>query len=354
MNRPDRAEVYRGRRVLLTGHTGFKGGWLSLWLADLGADVTGYALRPAAGPTLFEAASVAARLRHREGDVGDLEGLRRAWSEADPEVVFHLAAQPLVRESYRDPLGTVRANVLGTANVLELARTSGRPVAVVVVTSDKCYENREWVHGYRETDPLGGHDVYSASKAAVEVLTSAWRRSFGGDGRVVIASARAGNVIGGGDWAADRVVPDCVRRLAEGRPVPVRNPHAVRPWQHVLEPLSGYLLLGGRLLSADPAERACAADAWNFGPPPGSARTVHDLVAEVLTAWGGGRWEDASDPSAPHEAGLLQLSTDKARALLGWRPRWDFTTTVRRTVEWYRAHLAGEDMTWWCRRQIAD
>lgn len=343
----DWTTAYRGRRVLLTGHTGFKGSWLALWLAELGAQVVGYALPPPTRPSLFEAAHVAQCLTHHPGNLLDVARLTAVWQAADPEIVFHLGAQSLVRESYREPLRTVQVNVQGTVHVLELARQASRPVAVIVVTSDKCYENREWVYGYRETDMLGGHDVYSASKAAVELLTAAWRRSFG----LTAATVRAGNVIGGGDWAADRIVPDCLRALTRGQAIAVRNPLAVRPWQHVLEPLSGYLLLGSRLLSA---EGACYADAWNFGPPPEQALSVRQLVEAVLAAWGGGSWIDASDPQAPHEATLLQLSTDKARALLGWRPHWDFATTVRQTVAWYKAFHAGEDMAAWCRRQIRE
>jgi CDP-glucose 4,6-dehydratase len=345
------ADVYRGRRVLVTGHTGFKGSWLALWLAELGAEVVGYALSPPTRPSLFEAARVGANVTHCEGDVRDLEQLREAWRAAKPDVVFHLAAQPIVRESYRDPLTTVQTNVLGTAHVLELARTADRPVALVVITSDKCYENVEWVFGYRETDPMGGQDVYSASKGAAELLVAAWRRSFKARcPHLTVASVRAGNVIGGGDWAADRIVPDSIRALAAGRPIAVRNPHAVRPWQHVLEPLSGYLLLGSRLLADD---RDQYAEAWNFGPQPDNARTVREVVEEILANWGSGRWHNAAEPNAPHEAGLLQLCVDKARVRLGWRPRWDFRTTLHQTVAWYRAFHAGEDMAAWCRRQIA-
>lgn len=360
MTTPDWRAAYHGRRVLLTGHTGFKGSWLALWLAELGAEVTGYALPAPTEPSLFETARVASCLRHHEADVRDRDTLERVWREARPDIVFHLAAQPLVRESYRDPLTTIETNVLGTANLLELARAAREPLAVVVVTSDKCYENREWVHGYRETDPMGGHDVYSMSKGAAELVVGSYRRSFmdpagrGGKAPVALASVRAGNVIGGGDWALDRIVPDCVRALAADRPIAVRNPDAVRPWQHVLEPLSGYLALGARLLADDAAERARFADAWNFGPHLANARPVRDLAESVVERWGRGAWYDASDPTSPHEATLLRLAIDKAQALLGWSPRWDFDTTIARTIDWYRAHEGGEDMAAWCRRQIAD
>ncbi|MFP5378729.1 MAG: CDP-glucose 4,6-dehydratase [Vicinamibacteria bacterium] len=344
--------AYAGRRVLVTGHTGFKGGWLALWLRQLGADVTGYSLPAADGPTLFETARVAEGLRHVEGDVRDLDAFGRTWDEAAPEVVFHLAAQAIVRKSYRDPLTTVTTNTLGTAHVLELARRSAAPVALVLVTSDKCYENREWERGYAEDDQLGGRDVYSGSKAAAEVLISSYRRSFF-DGRVRAASARAGNVIGGGDWAVDRIVPDAIAALMAGRPVTVRHPRAVRPWQHVLEPLSGYLLLGARLLEGgDPARTA--ADAWNFGPAIENTRTVGELVEGIIARWGTGAVADGSSPDAPHEAGLLRLEIAKAAAGLDWRPRWDFAEAVARTVDWYRAWADGADMRGMCLAQVRD
>lgn len=342
-----------GRRVLLTGHTGFKGGWLALWLTELGADVTGYSLPAVSGPTLFTAAGVADGLRHVEGDIRDLDAFGRIWDETAPEVVFHLAAQAIVRESYRDPLTTVTTNTLGTAHVLELARRSSSPVALVLVTSDKCYENQEWERGYAEDDQLGGRDVYSGSKAAAEVLISSYRRSFF-DGRVRAASARAGNVIGGGDWAVDRIVPDAMTALLAGRPVTVRHPRAVRPWQHVLEPLSGYLLLAARLLDAREGVRAAAADAWNFGPTVENTRTVGELVDAIVARWGSGEVTDGSSPDAPHEAGLLRLDIAKAAAGLGWRPRWDFPDAVARTVDWYRAWAGGADMREVCLGQIRD
>jgi CDP-glucose 4,6-dehydratase len=260
--------------------------------------------------------------------------------------VFHLAAQALVRLSYELPIETIQTNVTGTANLLEAVRQAGRPCAVVVVTSDKCYENREWVYGYREDEAMGGHDVYSMSKGAAELVTSSYRRSFFHPAMlakhgVAVASARAGNVVGGGDWAKDRIVPDAIGALAEGRPIPVRNPSGVRPWQHVLEPLGGYLLLGARLagIGADAPERFC--EAWNFGPRIEDARPVRDVVEALIAAWGSGSWDDRHDPAAPHEAGLLRLSIDKAQARLGWTPRWRFEETFRRTVEWYRAFHEG-------------
>ena len=345
------AGVYAGKRVLLTGHTGFKGAWLAEWLLALGAEVTGFALPPPTTPSLFEQLGLASRLRHIEGDVRDLAAVRAAVAAAQPDFVFHLAAQPLVRLSYEQPTETFAANVMGTANVLEavrLAADPARPCAVVAVTTDKCYENREWVHSYREEDPMGGYDPYSASKGAAELVISSYRRSFfsAADSPVRLASARAGNVIGGGDWALDRIVPDCIRALARGDSIPVRNKVATRPWQHVLEPLSGYLWLGAALAqdrngAAVPLHfpTATYASAFNFGPALTSNKTVAELVQEILKHWPG-RWDDKSDPKAPHEAKLLNLATDKAHHLLGWSPAWPFAATIDRTVSWYRQAAA--------------
>jgi CDP-glucose 4,6-dehydratase len=366
MNAPTRDELrrtYAGKRVLLTGHTGFKGGWLALWLRELGAEVTGYALAPDPMPSLFLAAGVERACRHVVADVRDLARLREVVREAAPDFVFHLAAQPLVRRSYEEPVLTVETNVLGTAHVLEAVRGEARPCAVVVVTSDKCYENREWLWAYREDEPMGGHDVYSMSKGAAELVVSSYRRSFFPPGRlashgIAVASARAGNVVGGGDWAKDRIVPDAIAALAAGRPIPVRNPDGVRPWQHVLEPLGGYLLLGARLAAAEPPEgRARFCEPWNFGPRTDDARPVRAVVEALVEAWGSGSWEDRRDPAAPHEAGLLRLSIEKAQARLGWTPRWRFAETFRRTVEWYRAFHGGasrDDLAALCVRQIED
>jgi CDP-glucose 4,6-dehydratase len=335
--------AYRGKRVLLTGHTGFKGGWLAIWLASLEAEVTGLALAPNTDPSLFEDAHLGEVCRHLLGDIRDLGLLRRVVRETRPEAIFHLAAQPLVRLSYQDPILTLETNVLGTANLLEAVRLEGQRCAVVMVTSDKCYENREWVHGYRETDPMGGHDVYSMSKGAAELVVASYRRSFFSPERladhgVAVASARAGNVIGGGDWAKDRILPDTVRALATGTPVPVRNPGAVRPWQHVLEPLGGYLLLGATLMGPD-ASHHC--EAWNFGPAPESTRPVSEVVGAMVEAWGSGSWTTTPEENAPHEARLLRLSTEKAFAQLGWSARWGLREAVARTAEWYRARDRG-------------
>jgi CDP-glucose 4,6-dehydratase len=361
---PTEAELrraYAGKKVLLTGHTGFKGSWLALWLNDLGAEVTGYALAPDPMPSLFLAAGVEKVCRHLVADVRDLARFRAVLREARPDFVFHLAAQPLVRASYEVPLETLQTNVLGTAHVLEALRLEARPCAAVIVTSDKCYENREWIYGYREDEAMGGHDPYSMSKGAAELAVASWRRSFFPPAKleqhgIAVASARAGNVVGGGDWAKDRIVPDAVSALAEGRPIPVRNPGGVRPWQHVIEPLGGYLLLGARLAGAG-EQRAGFCEAWNFGPRPEDARPVREVVEALIAGWGAGSWDDRHDPNAPHEAGLLRLSVEKAQARLGWVPRWRFEETFRRTVEWYRAFHAGasrDDLADLCRRQIRD
>jgi CDP-glucose 4,6-dehydratase len=283
---------------------------------------------------LSEQLDLCHRLRHLEADVRDLSTLSRSLTESEPDFVFHLAAQPLVRESYADPLGTFSTNILGTANVLQALRALRKPCAAVIVTSDKCYENRDWVFGYREEDALGGHDPYSASKGAAEIVIASMRRSFFTDHPVRVASARAGNVIGGGDWAKDRIVPDCVRALQAGEAIPVRNRFATRPWQHVLEPLSGYLWLAAQLGHPSTLNSQLSA-AFNFGPAHDANRTVAELVTELLKHWPG-RWEDRTDPHAPHEAKLLQLATDKAHAALGWSPVWSFAEAVEHTVKWYR------------------
>lgn len=339
------ANQYRGRRVLVTGHTGFKGAWLAEWLLALGAEVSGLALPPPTDPSLFDQLNLARRLSHHEGDVGDLVAVRRVVNETAPEFIFHLAAQPLVRRSYAEPVETYRTNVMGTVHVLEAARLAGRPCTVVCITTDKAYENREWLHGYREEDPMGGHDPYSSSKGAAELVISAYRRSYfsAPTSPVQVAAARAGNVIGGGDWAEDRIVPDCIRSLRAGVAIAVRNPSSTRPWQHVLEPLSGYLALGAQIARAiqggDLARRKCLHGAFNFGPALASNRPVGDLVVEILRHWPG-RWEDRREPGAVHEASLLNLATDKAHHLLAWRPVWDFATTIRQTVQWYREQNA--------------
>ncbi len=333
--------TFRGLPVLVTGHTGFKGSWLTLWLHRLGAKVTGYALPPATEPSLFRAAGVRDRLAtHHEADVRDRVTLRSAFAAAAPTVVFHLAAQPIVRRSYAEPFATLETNVLGTAAVLDTIREMGQRCAVVVVTSDKCYENREQGRPCRESDRLGAHDPYSASKAAAELVVEAYRLSFFPPAEaarhgVWVASARAGNVIGGGDWSADRIVPDCARAIAAGRPVRLRSAGAQRPWQHVLEPLGGYLTLAARLLQGDAPHLAAE---WNFGPRPGDEATVRDLVSALMKAWGTGSWVEEPEPGAPPEASALRLAIDGAARALDWRPRWSLDEAISRTACWYRRH----------------
>jgi CDP-glucose 4,6-dehydratase len=325
-------DIWHGRRVLITGHTGFKGAWLAHWLLARGARVSGLALAPDAHPALFDRLDLARRMDHALGDIRDPSLVAARVADCAPEVVFHLAAQALVRRSYRAPLETFATNVMGTLHLVEALRPATRPTALVVVTTDKVYQNREWPHAYRETDRLGGHDPYSASKAASEIALDSYRRSFLAGGPVRMAVARAGNVIGGGDRAEDRIIPDIIRAGLAGQRLALRNPHAVRPWQHVLDPLAGYLLLAERLLAGD----AAAQDAFNFGPDSADQRRVADLLSAFQAHWPLA-WDDASDPAAPHEAGLLTLATDKARQTLGWRPRWGFDTAVARTARWYRA-----------------
>ncbi len=352
----DRAlrNAFADRRVLITGHTGFKGGWLSLWMKSLGAEVWGYALDPPTEPSFFDATGIKRALdRSVIADVRDLEALSRTFDELQPEIVFHLAAQSLVRRSYGEPKLTFDTNVGGTVNLLECIRQTASVRALVNVTSDKCYENRGWVWGYRENDPMGGRDPYSASKGAAELVFAAYLHSFFHERPDLgAATARAGNVLGGGDWALDRIVPDAVRALSSSQTVPVRNPNATRPWQHVLEPLSGYLLLARRLLD-DPAR---FSGAWNFGPAPDNTRSVHDVVVEFLRCWGSGDWQDLStkQTGSPHEAKLLKLSCDKANVELEWLPRWGFERTISETARWYKAHAEGQDVARLSGLQIAD
>jgi CDP-glucose 4,6-dehydratase len=344
---PD-AAFWARRRVLLTGHTGFKGSWLTLWLLQMGAHVTGVALDPDTSPSLFDSLHLSAVdqpgvLQDHRADIRDPAALAELAAAADPEVVLHLAAQPLVRRSYKAPLDTWATNVQGSLHLLEALRPLQHPCAVVMVTTDKVYANREWCYGYRETDRLGGHDPYSASKAAAELAIASWRGSFCGNAphqtpHLAIATARAGNVIGGGDWAVDRIVPDAMRACAAAEPLVLRNPHATRPWQHVLEPLSGYLVLA-EALQRDPLAHA---EAWNFGPKLEANRPVAELVDALHQHWPG-QWHDRSDPHAPHEAGLLHLVIDKAVQQLGWQPRWDFAATVAFTASWYRQVGAGAE-----------
>jgi len=348
------AAFWRGRRVFVTGHTGFKGAWLALWLHDLGAQVAGYALAPPTTPSLFELARVNEAVNSLEGDVRDPDRLQRAVTAARPEIVFHLAAQSLVRQSYEEPVATYATNVMGTVNLLEAVRRAPSVRVVVVVTSDKCYENRERELGYREDEPLGGYDPYSSSKGCAELVTAAYRRSFlsreeHGRAPIGVASARAGNVIGGGDWAKDRLIPDILEAFASGRPARIRNPRAVRPWQHVLEPAAGYLALAEALWN----EREAYAGAWNFGPLDEDARPVSWIVERLGQRWGGGaRWQVDAAPQ-PHEAGYLKLDCAKARERLGWRPKLALETALEWIVEWHRAYLGGGDTRQATAAQIA-
>lgn len=346
---------WSGKRVFLTGHTGFKGGWLSLWLQSLGAELTGYALPPPTQPSLFEVGRVSEEMRSVIADIRDLPTLQQAMQSAQPEIVFHLAAQPLVRYSYINPVETYATNVMGTVYVLEAVRHTPSVKAVVNVTSDKCYENREWVWGYRENEPMGGYEPYSNSKGCAELVTSAYRSAFFNPAAyaqhgVAVASARAGNVIGGGDWALDRLIPDILRAFEVSQPVMIRHPRAVRPWQHVLEPLSGYLILAERLYR----DGAAFAEAWNFGPSEEDAQPVQWIVERLADAWGSGAsWQRDVHPQ-PHEAGYLKLDCSKAKSRLGWVARWSLAEAIDRIVAWHKALRAGADMRAWSLAEMAD
>lgn len=338
-------EFWRGKRVLLTGHTGFKGSWLSLWLQSLGTQVVGYALAPPTRPSLFEVAEAGKGMTSVIGDIRDLERLRAVFAEHKPEIVIHMAAQPLVRYSYIEPVETYSTNVMGTVNLLEAVRSTDSVKAVVNVTSDKCYENREWVWGYRENEAMGGYDPYSNSKGCAELVTAAYRNSYFHPEKykthgVAIASGRAGNVIGGGDWADDRLIPDIMRAITQGRPVDIRNPHAIRPWQHVLEPLSGYLLLAQKLHEAG----AAYAEGWNFGPNDEDAKPVQWIVEKLTQAWGEGASWTLHGGDHPHEAHYLKLDCSKAKTQLDWHPRWHLEEALSAIIDWHCAYRDGKDM----------
>lgn len=336
---------WKGKHVFITGHTGFKGSWLCLWLHAMGAKVTGYALPPPTDPSMFDLCRIDQLVASRIADVRDSGKIKASIAEASPEIVFHLAAQPLVRESYRDPAGTYGTNVLGTVNVLEGIRSCVGVKAFVNVTTDKCYENREWVWGYRENEPLGGYDPYSSSKACSELVTAAYRASYFNPGNyeahgVGIASARAGNVIGGGDWAEDRLVPDCIRSILKGERIRIRSPKAIRPWQHVLESLGGYLLLAQKLYEEGPR----FAGAWNFGPLEDDSKTVEWVVKRICERWGGGASYEIDSGPHPHEAHYLKLDCSKAKMDLCWKPRWNVELAIDKAIEWYTAYGSRGDL----------
>ena len=336
---------WRGKRVFLTGHTGFKGSWMSLWLQSLGAELTGFALQPPTQPSLFEEARVADNMRSIIGDIRDLPTLQLALQQAQPEIVIHMAAQPLVRYSYQNPVETYATNVMGTVHLLEAVRNTPGVKAVVNITTDKCYENREWVWGYRENEPMGGYDPYSNSKGCAELVTAAYRNSFFHPEKykqhgVALASVRAGNVIGGGDWADDRLIPDIMRAITQGKPVNIRNPHAIRPWQHVLEPLFGYMLLAQKLYE----EGTSYAEGRNFGPNDEDAKPVQWIVEKLTQSWGEGATWLLDNGDHPHEAHYLKLDCSKAKARLDWHPRWNLDETLCKIVDWQKNYQQSADM----------
>ncbi|QMV20357.1 CDP-glucose 4,6-dehydratase [Granulicella sp. 5B5] len=345
---------WKSRRVFLTGHTGFKGSWLSLWLLSMGAEVSGYSLEPSTSPNLYSALGLAKDMASTIADVRDADTLERTIRSFRPEIVIHMAAQPLVRYSYENPVETYATNVMGTVHLLNAVRHTPEVRSVVIVTSDKCYENREWVWPYREDEAMGGYDPYSSSKGCAELVTAAFRRSYfppdkHSEHKVAITSGRAGNVIGGGDWAPDRLVPDIIRSFTANQPAIIRNPRAVRPWQHVLEPLSGYLTLAERPFT----DGQSVTGAWNFGPSEAGAQPVRYLADSMVKAWGdGAAWVPAEDEQAVHEAHLLNLDSSKARTLLGWRPRWRLDEALAHTVDWYREFYHGGDIRSFSLRQI--
>ncbi len=343
-------EFWRGKNVLLTGHTGFKGSWLAIWLKNMQANVFGLALSPATKPSLFELAGIENLINSKIGDITDLAVVRSCFQESQPEIVIHLAAQPLVRYGYLNPLQTYQTNVLGSLNVLECIRESDSVKAVVMVTTDKCYENREWLWSYRENDMLGGYDPYSSSKACMELLVAAYRQSyFGHSGSIALATVRAGNVIGGGDWAEDRLLPDLIRAVTGKQTLIIRNPQSIRPWQHVLEPLSGYLRLAERLFSDGPE----FAEAWNFGPDPESAQNVQWIVEHVTKYWPDLKCQIIPDKQL-HEAHVLKLDCSKAQARLSWRGRWQLPEALTKTLDWYQQQMAGANMHQFTLKQIAE
>lgn len=340
---------WQGKRVFLTGHTGFKGSWLALWLQHMGAAVKGYALTPPTNPSLFDVAHVSDGMQSEIGDIRNFEQLNASVTSFNPDILIHMAAQPLVRLSYREPLETYDINVMGTAKVLEAARSCANLKAIVSVTTDKCYENKEWVWGYREDEPMGGYDPYSSSKGCAELVTSAYRRSFLAEVGIGLASARAGNVIGGGDWAEDRLIPDILRAFEKNQPVVIRNPASTRPWQHVLEPLSGYLVLAQALYEQPTAY----AEGWNFGPFDEDAQPVSWILDKMVAKWQGASWQ-LDENGHPHEAGYLKLDISKAKARLHWQPTWRLEQTLAKIVAWHQAWLNGDNMQNLCVAEITE
>jgi len=344
----DRA-FWQGKRVFLTGHTGFKGSWLSLWLASLGAQVKGYALNPPTSPSLFDEAKVGKVIDSQIGDIRDQDTLYESMLEFNPDILIHMAAQPLVRYSYDAPIETYEVNVIGTAKVLEVARSCSNLKAIVNITTDKCYENDERSQGYKENDPMGGYDPYSSSKGCAELVASAYRRSFLQDQDIGLASVRAGNVIGGGDWADDRLIPDILRSFEKSEPVVIRNPKATRPWQHVLEPLSGYLILAQKLYK----DQKEYAEGWNFGPNEQDVKPVDWILDKMIGNWPNSSWE-LDEGSSPHEADFLKLDIAKAKSKLGWKPVWELSHTLEKIIEWHKAWLNNENVQTICLAEIEE
>lgn len=345
--------AYMGKKVLVTGHTGFKGTWLTLWLQMLGAEILGYALEPPTNPNLFSLTALKNGIYHVIGDVRNSDKLANVLRKFQPEAVFHLAAQPLVKLSYQEPRLTYETNIMGTINLYEALRQTNSVRAIVTITSDKCYENREWYHGYRECDPMGGYDPYSSSKGCAELVTAAYRTSFFNNTGVALASVRAGNVIGGGDWAEDRLIPDCVRSLAQGKPIEIRSPKAIRPWQHVLEPLAGYLWLGALMLQGGGEQYS---EGWNFGPKDDDVLNVEEVVQQVIQNWGSGQYT-VDSTGQPHEAAFLKLDIGKARFKIKWEPVYDIFRSIQETISWYRLYYdnaPGEALDSFTRKQIED
>lgn len=342
-------DFWRAKRVLLTGHTGFKGSWLSLWLQSMGATLRGISLNLPTNPALFKVARIAEDMEHRIVDIRDFPAVKAQMDEFQPEIVIHMAAQPLVRYSYQEPIETYATNVMGTVHVLEAARHAASVKVVINVTTDKCYENREWVWGYRENEPMGGHDPYSSSKGCSELVTSAYRRSFFEQASIGLATVRAGNVIGGGDWSVDRLIPDILRAIEANIPVVIRSPNAIRPWQHVLEPLSGYLLLAQALYE----EGEKYSGGWNFGPNDEDAKPVQWIVEQMTSKWGGDATWTQDKGDHPHEANYLKLDIYKAKSQLRWKPVWNLDQALEKIVTWHKAWLSGADMRSLCEQQIA-